>query len=223
MHSLIAAMRVWALPALVCGALAVATASRSGPEDFHYPSEEPAERAVALASLPSVVSVGVTGGATSTQRGYRAAVVAAGVTPGASALLRCPGSSQSMSVSVGGQLLCGELSWTLLAAWTSDDVDGTLSGSKHGAGFSGSNEKPAPPPQPPSTSAAAGTTATAVVAHSFARWGVTAFIFSDGSTTILRMPVGELEGIDQPWFNITDSTLSEVSRMRTQLCMPLTD
>jgi len=149
--------------------------------------------------------------------------VAAGVTPGASALLRCPGSSQGASVSVGGQLLCGELSWTLLAAWTSDDVDGTLSGSKHGAGFSGSNVKTAPQPQPPSTSAAAGTTATAVVAHSFARWGVTAFIFSDGSTTILRMPVGELEGIDQPWFNITDSTLSEVSRMRTQLCMPLTD
>lgn len=112
------------------------------PADFHYPAEEPAERASAISALPSLVAVPTRNrhnareNATSLhsddiRRGsasharlqpspvFQDNIVDGGMTPSTSAHLKCPG-GDGVDVEVGSQLSCDGFSWMLVAAWNDD-------------------------------------------------------------------------------------------------------
>ena len=67
-------------------------------DDFHYPSEEPAERAAAERAVPAVLS---------------------GDAPGSYASFRCPGpGTTAVNASCGGTVQCGAQNWSVRAVWS---------------------------------------------------------------------------------------------------------
>ena len=142
-------------------------------DDFHYPSEEPAERAVAEASMPRLVDV------------------QQAVSDTSRATLACGTGGLPTNLSIGQSLRCGSCSWRLNAVWEN------TSSPSFAAELA---DKLAP-------------VAFAAVEHSFSRWGLLAIISSDVSSSpvSLRKSVGSLSAIKQPWYNLTDSYLSNVS------------
>lgn len=163
-------------------------------DDFHYPVEEPAERATAAALVPTLVRS--SGGALANQppfperpgaapRAPRAPRLApiAGVVPVSAAAFQCPGSkTPSSPVGVNGVVTCGSCNWKVQAIWTDADVD---------------------------ADAASATTTTAALEQTFRRWSLLAFV-GKGTAVLLRKPVGELAAIEQPWFNLSDTYQRDV-------------
>jgi hypothetical protein len=93
----------------------------------------------------------------------------------------CPGGGgHATQAAVGSNITCGEVTWRVHAMW----AEGATAGSEAGA------------------------QAVAVVETRFTRWSLLAFLSSGASPVLLRKAVGRLDGITQPWFNLTKAYLT---------------
>ena len=154
-------------------------------DDFHYPSEEATEAQGAALCRPRVIHH-----PDHEQKEVQGPPSL--LSPNTWALLQCPGSGAETNVSApGGVLRCGACTWVVEAAWTQPVVTQPVG------------------TQPVGTQHAQ---SLAAVVLDFRRWGQIAILNSGrGADTVLRKSVGQLSGIEQPRFNLSDQFFADIS------------